>query len=209
MKLTVVGSGYVGLVTGVCLADTGNDVIGLDSDAAKVEALNRGECVIFEPGLGEILRANMRAGRLRFTSDKVAAIKHADVIFIAVGTPPNSDGSPDLTAIHAVADDIAAQADRPKSCGHQEHCSGREPATNSRRGSTNKPSVRCAVVNNPEFLKEGSAVADYQKPDRVIIGAEDPEAAAAVAELHEPFIRKPASRPHYVPRGRRDDQIRG
>jgi UDPglucose 6-dehydrogenase len=194
MKLTVIGSGYVGLVTGVCLADTGNDVVGLDSDAAKVEALNRGESVIYEPGLGEILIANMKAGRLRFTLDRAEAIGHGDVIFIAVGTPPKPDGSPDLTALHAVGDDIAARADRSKIVVIKSTVpvgTGDELQERLDR----KASHRCTVVNNPEFLKEGSAVADFQKPDRVIIGADDPEAAAVVAELHEPFIRN--QRPVY------------
>lgn len=195
MKLTVIGSGYVGLVTGVCLADTGNDVVGLDSDVAKVDALNRGECVIFEPGLGEILRANMKAGRLRFTSDKSSAIRQSDVIFIAVGTPPRSDGSPDLTAIHAVGDDIAAHADRPKIVVIKSTVPvGTGDDLQARLDQ--KSRAKCSVVNNPEFLKEGSAVSDFQKPDRVIIGAEDAEAAAVVAELHEPFIRN--QRPVHV-----------
>ncbi len=195
MKLTVIGSGYVGLVTGVCLADTGNDVVGLDQDASKVEMLNRGECVIFEPGLGEILRSNMSAGRLRFTTDKPAAIRHGDVIFIAVGTPPKDDGAPDLSAVYAVGDEIAASSDRPKIVVLKSTVpvgTGDELQARLDRQAR----VRCTVVNNPEFLKEGSAVADFQKPDRVIIGAADPEAAAVIAELHEPFIRN--QRPVYT-----------
>jgi len=197
MRLTVIGSGYVGLVTGVCLADTGNDVIGLDNDANKVAALNRGECVIFEPGLGEILTSNMHAGRLRFTTDKADAIRHAEVVMIAVGTPPNPDGSPNLDAIYTVGNDIADHLDGPKIVvikstvpvgtgdALQDHL--------NRRAKFKVP-----VVNNPEFLKEGSAVADFQKPDRVVIGAEDPEAAAVIAELHEPFVRN--QRPIYTMR---------
>ncbi len=195
MKLTVIGSGYVGLVTGVCLADTGNDVVGLDQDASKVEMLNRGECVIFEPGLGEILRSNMSAGRLRFTTDKPAAIRHGDVIFIAVGTPPKDNGEPDLRAVYAVGDDIATHADRPKIVVIKSTVpvgTGDELQARLDR----RARVRCTVVNNPEFLKEGSAVADFQKPDRVIIGASDAEAAAAISELHEPFIRN--QRPVYT-----------
>ena len=188
MKLTMIGSGYVGLVTGACLADTGNEVVGLDNDAEKVAALNRGECIIFEPGLGEILVSNMKAGRLRFTTDKADAIRSAEVILIAVGTPPSPDGSPDLTAIHAVGDDIAAYLDRPKyvvikSTGPVGTGDELEARING------KSKFKVSVVNNPEFLKEGSAVADFQKPDRVIIGAENSDAAAVVAELHEPFVR--------------------
>jgi len=188
MKLTVIGSGYVGLVTGVCLADTGNDVIGLDSDADKVAALNRGDCVIFEPGLREILMSNMQADRLRFMTDKAEAIRHAEVIMIAVGTPPKPDGSPDLDAIHAVGNDIADHLNAPKIVVIKSTVPvGTGNALQSQLNRRAKYKV--SVVNNPEFLKEGSAVADFQKPDRVIIGADDPEAAAVIAELHEPFVR--------------------
>lgn len=197
MKLTVIGSGYVGLVTAVCLSDTGNDVVGLDNDAAKVEALTRGETVIFEPGLGEILVSNMKAGRLRFTLDKPAAIQHADVIFIAVGTPPSADGSPDLTAIRAVGDDIAQHVDKPKIVVIKSTVPvGTGDELEQRINA--KARFKVSVVNNPEFLKEGSAVADFQKPDRVIIGAENPEAAAVISELHEPFIRN--QRPVHIMR---------
>lgn len=197
MRLTVIGSGYVGLVTAVCLSDTGNDVVGLDNDASKVEALSRGETVIFEPGLAEILVTNMKAGRLRFTLDKPAAIRHGDVIFIAVGTPAKVDGSPDLTAIRAVGDDIARHVDGPKVVVIKSTVPvGTGDELEQRINA--RALFRVSVVNNPEFLKEGSAVADFQKPDRVIIGAENPEAAAVVSELHEPFIRN--QRPVYVMR---------
>lgn len=197
MKLTVVGSGYVGLVTAVCLSDTGNDVIGLDNNASKVETLNRGETVIFEPGLSELLTSNMKAGRLRFTLNKAEAIHHADVIFIAVGTPPNADGSPDLTAIRSVGDDIARHLTKPiivviKSTVPVGTGDELEERINT------KARFNVSVVNNPEFLKEGSAVVDFQKPDRVIIGAEEPDAAAAISELHEPFVRN--QRPVYIMR---------
>src|SRR5262249_47275358 len=114
MNLTIIGTGYVGLVTGACLADTGNDVAGLDKDGAKVSALCRGESPIFEPGLSELLANNLKAGRLRFTTEAAPAIQHGDVIFLAVGTPPKMDGSPDLSAIYAVADLVAQHLDRPK-----------------------------------------------------------------------------------------------
>ncbi|MBP7935686.1 MAG: UDP-glucose/GDP-mannose dehydrogenase family protein [Phycisphaerae bacterium] len=197
MKLTVIGSGYVGLVTAVCLSDTGNDVVGLDNDPSKVEALNRGETVIFEPGLGEILTSNMKAGRLRFTLDKPAAIRHGDVIFIAVGTPPKTDGSPDLTAIRAVGDDIAQHLDRPKIVVIKSTVPVGTGDELEQRINAKAP-FKVSVVNNPEFLKEGSAVADFQKPDRVIIGAEKAEAAAVISELHEPFIRN--QRPVHIMR---------
>ncbi len=195
MRLAVAGTGYVGLVTGACLADTGNDVVAYDTDGEKVAALQRGECPLFEPGLAELLTTNARAGRLQFTTDAAAAIRHADVVFIAVGTPPQPDGSPDLTAIRAVADSIAAHVDRPKvvvikstvPVGTGDELSQRINA---------KSAHRVAVVNNPEFLKEGTAVEDFQRPDRVVIGADDPQAAACIRELHEPFVRN--QRPIFV-----------
>ncbi len=195
MRLTVIGSGYVGLVTGVLFADTGNDVVGLDADPAKVAALQRGECVIFEPGLSHILANNMAAGRLRFTTDKAEAIRHGEVIFIAVGTPPNPDGSPNLHALHSVADDIAQHLDSPRIVVIKSTVPAGTGDDLQRRLDA-KARFPVRVVNNPEFLKEGSAVADCQKPDRVVIGAADPEAAAVIAELHEPFIRN--QRPVYV-----------
>lgn len=195
MRLTVIGSGYVGLVTGVLFADTGNDVIGLDADPSKVEALQQGKCVIFEPGLEEILRSNMAAGRLRFTTEKAEAIQHAQVILIAVGTPPKSDGAPDLSAIHSVGDDIAEHANESKIVVIKSTVPvGTGDALQAQLDA--KAKHKMSVVNNPEFLKEGSAVTDCQKPDRVIIGADDPEAAAVVAELHEPFVRN--QRPIHV-----------
>ena len=113
MRLTVIGTGYVGLVTGACLADTGNEVVGVDKDSDKAAALDRGECPIYEPGLAELLQANMKASRLRFTTDIAQGVRHGDVIFIAVGTPPRDDGSSDMTAVRAVADTNADQIDRP------------------------------------------------------------------------------------------------
>ena len=188
MKLTVIGTGYVGLVTGACLADTGNHVVAYDLRADKVEAINRGECPIYEPGLTEIIQANVRTGRLVGSTDAAQAIKHADVIFIAVGTPPRQDGSSDLSAVFAVGDAIAEHISEPKvvvikstvpvGTGDklEQHINSRSPH-------------RVRVVNNPEFLKEGTAVEDFQKPDRVVIGAADPEAANCIRELHEPFVR--------------------
>ena len=188
MRLTVVGSGYVGLVTGVCLADTGNDVIEYDIDAEKVAALNRGECPIFEPGLGELLRANSQAGRLTCTTDAARAVHHAEVIFIAVGTPPRQDGSPDLSALYAVADDIADHLNGHKIVVIKSTVPvGTGDEIEARINGRSRH--RVALVSNPEFLKEGTAVEDFQKPDRVVIGAEDAQAAAVVRELHEPFVR--------------------
>ena len=188
MRLTLAGTGYVGLVTGACLADTGNHVVAYDIDAEKIASLSRGECPIYEPGLTEIIRANAQAGRLTFTTDLDRAVRHGQAIFIAVGTPPREDGSPDLTALHAAADQIADLANEPKIIVIKSTVpvgTGDDLEARMNRRSRH----RLRVVNNPEFLKEGTAVDDFQKPDRVVIGAEDPEAAATLRELHEPFVR--------------------
>lgn len=195
MRLTVVGTGYVGLVTGACLADTGNDVIGYDINAEKVASLCRGECPIYEPGLTEIIQANSRAGRLSFTTDVRKSVHHAEVLFIAVGTPPREDGSPDLTALYDVADEVADQLNEPKIVVIKSTVPvGTGDQLEERMNKRGRYRVR--VVNNPEFLKEGTAVDDFQKPDRVVIGAEDSEAAECLRELHEPFVRN--QRPIFV-----------
>lgn len=195
MKLTIIGTGYVGLVTTACLADTGNDVVGYDNDREKVAALRRGECPIYEPGLRELLRSNSAAGRLQFTSDTTTAIQHGELIIIAVGTPPKPDGSPDLTALRSVADDIALHIDTPKIVVIKSTVPvGTGDELEARINAKSKH--RVSVVNVPEFLKEGSAVDDFLRPDRIVIGAEDPAAAAVLRELHEPFVRN--QRPMYV-----------
>ncbi len=195
MRLTIVGTGYVGLVTGACLADTGNDVVGTDKDPEKIDALRQGECPIFEPGLAELLNTNVKTGRLRFTTDLAEAIRHGEVIFIAVGTPPLGDGSTDLTAVHAVADAIADHIEGPKIVAIKSTVPvGTGDAFEERINRRSKH--RVCVVSNPEFLKEGTAIGDFLKPDRVVIGAEDPSAAAVIKELHEPFVRN--QRPMFI-----------
>ncbi len=197
MKLTVIGTGYVGLVTTACLADTGNEVVGYDTDRKKVAALRQGECPIFEPGLRELLNTNAAAGRLTFTNDTEEALQHGEVIFIAVGTPPKPDGSPDLSALHAVGEAIAAHIDTPRIVVIKSTVpvgTGDELEERINRQARH----RVSVVNVPEFLKEGTAVEDFLRPDRVVIGAEDPAAAATIRELHEPFVRN--QRPIYVMR---------
>jgi UDPglucose 6-dehydrogenase len=166
-----------------------------DIRADKVETLNRGECPIYEPGLTEIIQTNLKAGRLVGSTDVAQAIDRAQVIFIAVGTPPQPDGSPDMRAVESVADTIADQIAEPKIVVIKSTVPvGTGDALESRINRRAKHRVR--VVNNPEFLKEGTAVDDFQKPDRVVIGAEDPEAAACIRELHEPFVRN--QRPIFV-----------
>ena len=188
MRLTIIGTGYVGLVTGACFADTGNEVIGYDRDADKIERLRRGECPIFEPGLPDLIKANMNSKRLRFSTDPVESIHHAEVIIIAVGTPPKEDGSPDLSAIRAVGRDIAQHLNQPKIVIIKSTVPvGTGDELEELINGLSKHKV--SLVSTPEFLKEGSAVADFQKPDRIVIGAEDSEAAARIKELHEPLVR--------------------
>jgi UDPglucose 6-dehydrogenase len=196
MKLTIVGTGYVGLVTGACFASTGNEVTCLDLDDSKIARLKNGECPIFEYGLPDLLERNSRAGRLHFTTDQAAAYRHAEVVFICVGTPPNEDGSADTRHVLAVGDQIAQVLEETGSAS-------RKPAlvvvkSTVPVGTTNKVKERIAastkapfyIANNPEFLKEGAAVADFMRPDRVVCGVEDERAATVLRRLYEPFVRQ-------------------
>lgn len=188
MKVTIVGSGYVGLVTGVCLADSGNHVLGLDIDAEKVARLNRGDCTIFEPGLSDLLKANLEAGRFKATTDLPAAVHHADVIFVAIGTPPREDGSADLSAIDRSVQEIARHVNKRTILVMK---STVPVGTGDHVEKLIAPLAKhpIVVVSNPEFLKEGTAVDDFLRPDRVVIGTDDAEAAAMLEELYEPFVR--------------------
>lgn len=188
MRVTVVGSGYVGLVTGACLADTGNHVVGLDIDAAKVARLQEGHCPIYEPGLPALLRENLDAGRLRFTTDAADAVTHGEVIFIAVGTPPTDGGAADLTMVLEAARSIAKHANGPKVVAIKSTVPVGTGAIVEREIAENTPHL-IPVVSNPEFLKEGSAVDDFFRPDRVVIGAEEAAAGELIRELHLPFVR--------------------
>ncbi len=188
MRICVIGSGYVGLVTGACLADSGNHVIAVDNDADKIRRLADGHCTIFEPGLEELLQANLHAERLRFTTDLHEGVGPSRVVFVAVGTPPRDDGSADLSNIEAVAAEVG-KALRGytvvviKSTVPVGTCDRLDSVISAHAGHPFQ------VVSNPEFLKEGSAVDDFLRPDRVIIGAEDGEAAEIVAALYTPFVR--------------------
>jgi UDPglucose 6-dehydrogenase len=193
MRVTIFGSGYVGLVTGACLADAGNQVVCVDIDAAKVERLSRGEVPIHEPGLDELIKRNTAAGRLEFTTDAVKAIEHGLFQLIAVGTPPAEDGSADLSHVLSVARTIAAHMARycivitkstvPVGTADKVHAEiGRTLAA---RGAK----VEFDVVSNPEFLKEGAAIGDFMKPDRVVIGTDNPRTTELMRALYEPFIR--------------------
>jgi UDPglucose 6-dehydrogenase len=188
MRICIVGSGYVGLVTGACLADSGNHVISVDNDARKVETLTGGRCTFFEPGLEELMVANMRAGRLRFTTDLLDGVRQSKVVFIAVGTPARPDGSADLSAVEAVAAAIAKALSGPTVVVTK---STVPVGTGARLEELMRPHARFPfhVVSNPEFLKEGNAVEDFLRPDRVVVGADDEEAGAVVAELYKPFVR--------------------
>ncbi len=188
MRLCVIGSGYVGLVTGACLADSGNHVTCVDSDTRKVSTLSAGQCTIYEPGLQELLVANLAARRLQFDSNLPRGLSDAEVVFIAVGTPAREDGSADLSAVEAVARSVAQLLTREtivviKSTVPVGTGAKLEAIVRSNSSQT------IHVVSNPEFLKEGNAVDDFIRPDRVVIGAESPRAAEIVAELYRPFVR--------------------
>jgi UDPglucose 6-dehydrogenase len=184
----VVGTGYVGLVVGACLAENGNNVVCVDVDEAKVAALRRGEIPIYEPGLSEMLPRNVAEERLSFTTDLDAAVKASDILFIAVGTPQDKDGSADMRYVLEVAAGIARAMDGFKIVITKSTV----PVGTARRvretiaALTRHP---FAVVSNPEFLKEGTAVDDFMKPDRVVIGTDDPKIEAVMKELYEPFVR--------------------
>jgi UDPglucose 6-dehydrogenase len=193
MRVAIFGTGYVGLVTGTCLAEVGHDIICVDIDAAKVEGLNNGVIPIYEPGLEPMVKANHAAGRLRFTTDAAEAIAHGEVIFIAVGTPPDEDGSADLQYVLAVARTIGQHIQRPtvvvdKSTvpvGTADRVGDAIQAELQKRGIE----VPFDVVSNPEFLKEGDAVKDCMRPDRIVIGANNPAAVEKLKRLYAPFNR--------------------
>lgn len=189
MQIAVVGTGYVGLVVGACLADVGNDVICIDHDPSKVELLKQGGIPIYEPGLDAIVQRNAQDGRLHFTTEPQQAIEDAEIIFIAVGTPPGEDGSADLQYVLAVAETIAKHMQEDKIV----ICKSTVPVGTCDRVRDlirSKTKHQVHVVSNPEFLKEGSAVRDFQSPDRVIIGSDNPEAARKVANLYSPLMRR-------------------
>jgi len=188
MRIGVVGTGYVGLVTGTCFADSGNAVTCLDINAEKIARLNRGEIPIYEPGLEEMVERNAAAGRLKFTTDTAAAIRDAEVVFLAVGTPPSADGSADLSALWKVIDAIASHLDPravvvTKSTVPVGTCAGIEKRLKERTGRD------CRVASNPEFLKEGAAIEDFQKPDRVVVGVRSAEVGEILRSLYLPFLR--------------------
>lgn len=193
MKVTVVGTGYVGLVTGACLAQVGNQVLCVDIDADKVARLRQAEVPIYEPDLPGIVQDGVKSGRLQFTTDIAAGVAHGDFVFIAVGTPPEEDGSADLRHVLAVAGEIGQHLQNPvivinKSTvpvGTARKVHDHIVAALTKRGVD----IPFVVVSNPEFLKEGAAVADFMKPDRIVVGTDDPVAAEKMRALYAPFNR--------------------
>ncbi len=193
MKVTIYGSGYVGLVTGACLAQVGNDVLCVDIDPAKIEKLNKGESPIFEPGLSEMLVANQAAGRLKFTLSPQEGVAHGLFQFIAVGTPPDEDGSADLQHVLAVARSIGQHISDYRiivnkstvPVGTADRVREQIRETLQQRGA----SIDFDVVSNPEFLKEGAAIEDFMRPDRVIVGTDNPRTTELLRALYTPFNR--------------------
>jgi len=188
MQIAVIGTGYVGLVTATCLAESGNDVIGIDKDERKIETLLTGQLPIYEPGLLELVQRNRRDGRLSFTTDLAGGVAKAQIVFVAVGTPQSADGASDLSSIWAVADALAAVITGPKVVVIKSTV-----PVGTNRKFAERLTARCRqpvdVASNPEFLKEGAAVDDFMKPDRVVIGVRRPEAGQLLRDLYGPFLR--------------------
>jgi UDPglucose 6-dehydrogenase len=188
LKISVIGCGYVGLVTGACLADSGNDVVCVDIDQAKVDLLLAGGVPIYEPGLAELIERNRENGCIDFTTDGRRGIEHGDVIFIAVATPMSDSGEADLSHVFSAADDIGSHMDRYKVVVDK---STVPVGTADKVRAIIREKAKCEfdVVSNPEFLKEGTAIADFMKPDRVVIGGDSKRALELMEELYEPFLR--------------------
>src|SRR6266542_452265 len=188
MHIAVIGSGYVGLVTGACFAEFGVDVTCVDVDAEKIARLARGETTIYEPGLDQLVEKNLHAGRLRFTTDIRSAIEQSLVIFLAVGTPPTADGSADLTCIEAATRAIAEDMDSYKVVATKSTVpvgTGKRLASLIREHQPK--GIEFSVVSNPEFLREGAAISDFMRPDRVVIGGSDEDAIAIMRDLYRPL----------------------
>src|SRR5256885_14178788 len=188
MHIAAVGPGYVGLVAGTCFAETGHAVTCVDVDEAKLAALRAGKTPIYEPGLEELLARNIKGGRLFFTSDLRSAVRAAEVVFVAVGTPQGDDGNADLRTVMRVAHEIAAAAERYTVIVNKSTV----PVGTAQRMQaelTGHGKAAIDVVSNPEFLKEGAAIDDFMRPDRIVIGASSEKARGVVAELYAPFVR--------------------
>ncbi|MCK5036291.1 MAG: UDP-glucose/GDP-mannose dehydrogenase family protein, partial [Candidatus Sabulitectum sp.] len=195
MKIAVVGSGYVGLVAAACLAEMGNTVICVDNDQKKIDGLEKGKLPIYEPGLDVLVERNVRENRLSFSTDTASAVKESRIVFIAVGTPPDEDGSADLQHVLAVSADIGRSMNDWKIVINKSTVpvGTSERVRNEIRKYTD---FRVDVVSNPEFLKEGAAIDDFMKPDRVVVGTESEEVAEIMRELYSPFVR--TNNPIYI-----------
>jgi len=193
MKVTVIGTGYVGLVSGACLAEMGNDVLCMDVDPRKIEMLERGEIPIWEPGLQEMVRRNMAARRMKFTLDAQRAVDHGTILFIAVGTPPDEDGSADLQYVIAAARNVGRHMTDYKVVVDKSTVpvgtADRVREAIAEELQARDVKVPYAVVSNPEFLKEGAAVEDFMRPDRIVVGADDDQAIFLMKALYSPFQR--------------------
>jgi len=188
VRIAVVGTGYVGLVTGTCLAETGNEVSCVDCDRAKIELLSRGQIPIYEPGLAELVQRNTAAGRLHFTTDLASATRPAKLVFLAVGTPSADDGSVDLSALWAVVEQIAPhlREDAVVVCKSTVPVGTNAAVTRRLEALTGR---ECDVASNPEFLKEGAAIEDFMKPDRVVVGTRRQEVFELLWDLYQPYLR--------------------
>ena len=188
MHLAIIGTGYVGLVAGAGFSDFGNDVVCADVDASKIERLRRGEMPIYEPGLDDLIERNAKAGRIRFSTDVAEAVRGAEIVFVAVGTPPAADGSADLSAVYEVAKTFGQNLDGYKVIVNKSTVpvGTADKVREIVSGLTQHP---FAVASNPEFLKEGAAIVDFMKPDRVIIGTDDSRARDLLRQLYAPFVR--------------------
>ena len=193
MRVTIFGSGYVGLVTGACLADAGNDVLCVDVDANKIEGLKRGEIPIHEPGLDALIKTNADAERLRFTTSAAEGVAHGQLQLIAVGTPPDEDGSADLKYVLAVASTIGEHMTEYKVVVTKSTVpvgtADKVGAAVSQSLTKRQAEIEFDVVSNPEFLKEGAAIEDFMRPDRVVVGADNPRVTELMRALYEPFTR--------------------
>ena len=198
MKVTIIGSGYVGLVTGACLAELGNEVFCLDVDQRKIDVLNSGGVPIYEPGLKEMIARNQQAGRLKFSTDIAASVAHGEIQFIAVGTPPDEDGSADLQYVLAAAKNIGLYMQAPKVIVDKSTVPVGtalkvKKVIQEQLSERQKSNLEFSVVSNPEFLKEGAAVEDFMRPDRIVIGTDDDQAGQnakkLIRKLYAPFNR--------------------
>jgi len=188
MNIAVIGTGYVGLVAGTCFAESGNEVVCVDIDKAKVASLKEGAIPFYEPGLRELVQRNIKEQRLSFSTDLKSAVRQSNVIFIAVGTPQDADGSPNISQVINTAKSIAKAMNGSKIVVNKSTVpvGTAEQVATIIKAETSHP---IAVLSNPEFLKEGAAVDDFMKPDRVVLGGKDPEALEILKELYEPFVR--------------------